>query len=246
MNQDKHDQLDRRAFLRIAGGTALVCATPHLVAHALEIASAERKSPAKPIVLKSETMEIVLDGEDGLPYEYRLITLKSRFRGEGFGQPMTATVCRKTPWQFPTVSLKADSVRSKAAEVEFHFTVNVQQEPAVAFSVRYQLHGSTFTVSMSEVLERRYRRLLTVLPKSYRKARGEELLGVLMDTAEEGQRWPALGEVLSLAALGVRARAGMETTPWLLLFPAGFLVALLMSLLFIGDGLRDAFDQKDR
>lgn len=153
MNQDKHDQLDRRAFLRIAGGTALVCATPHLVAHALEIASAERKSPAKPIVLKSETMEIVLDGEDGLPYEYRLITLKSRFRGEGFGQPMTATVCRKTPWQFPTVSLKADSVRSKAAEVEFHFTVNVQQEPAVAFSVRYQLHGSTVTVSMSEVLE---------------------------------------------------------------------------------------------
>lgn len=43
-----------------------------------------------------------------------------------------------------------------------------------------------------------------------------------------------------------RGSAGMETTPWLLFFPAGFLVALLMSLLFIGDGLRDAFDPKDR
>lgn len=66
---------------------------------------------------------------------------------------------------------------------------------------------------MNEVLERRYRRLLAVLPKSYREARGEELLGVLMDTSEKGQRWPALGEVLSLAALGVRAHAGMESAP---------------------------------
>jgi oligopeptide transport system permease protein len=38
----------------------------------------------------------------------------------------------------------------------------------------------------------------------------------------------------------------MESMPWLLVFPASFLVALLLSLLFIGDGLRDAFDPKDR
>ena len=50
----------------------------------------------------------------------------------------------------------------------------------------------------------------------------------------------------SLGTLIAEGSAGMETTPWLLLFPAGFLVALLMSLLFIGDGLRDAFDPKDR
>ena len=39
------------------------------------------------------------------------------------------------------------------------------------------------------------------------------------------------------------ARAGATGLKF---FPAGFLVALLMSLLFIGDGLRDAFDPKDR
>ncbi|SCB26594.1 ABC transporter permease subunit [Rhizobium multihospitium] len=50
----------------------------------------------------------------------------------------------------------------------------------------------------------------------------------------------------SLGTLIAEGSAGMETTPWLLFFPAGFLVALLMSLLFIGDGLRDAFDPKDR
>ena len=50
----------------------------------------------------------------------------------------------------------------------------------------------------------------------------------------------------SLGTLIAEGSAGMETTPWILFFPAGFLVALLMSLLFIGDGLRDAFDPKDR
>jgi oligopeptide transport system permease protein len=52
-----------------------------------------------------------------------------------------------------------------------------------------------------------------------------------------------------LTSLGTLIDEGsnqMETGPWLLAFPAGFLVALLMSLLFIGDGLRDAFDPKDR
>jgi oligopeptide transport system permease protein len=52
-----------------------------------------------------------------------------------------------------------------------------------------------------------------------------------------------------LTSLGTLIAEGtdvIETMPWLLVFPAGFLVALLMGLLFIGDGLRDAFDPKDR
>jgi oligopeptide transport system permease protein len=38
----------------------------------------------------------------------------------------------------------------------------------------------------------------------------------------------------------------METALWLLLFPAGFLAVTLFCLNFIGDGLRDALDPKDR
>jgi hypothetical protein len=59
---------------------------------------------------------------------------------------------------------------------------------------------------MSEVLERRYRRLLMVLPKRYRQARGEELLGALMEGATERRRWPEAKEALSLARLSVRTR----------------------------------------
>jgi oligopeptide transport system permease protein len=38
----------------------------------------------------------------------------------------------------------------------------------------------------------------------------------------------------------------MESAPWLLLFPSLFMAATLFSFNFIGDGLRDALDPKDR
>jgi oligopeptide transport system permease protein len=40
--------------------------------------------------------------------------------------------------------------------------------------------------------------------------------------------------------------AQMETAPWLLVFPALFLATTLFCFNFIGDGLRDALDPKDR
>ncbi len=52
-----------------------------------------------------------------------------------------------------------------------------------------------------------------------------------------------------LTSLGTLISDGagvLEVMPWLLYFPAGFLVALLLSLSYVGDGLRDAFDPKDR
>ncbi|WP_018687963.1 ABC transporter permease [Ahrensia kielensis] len=50
----------------------------------------------------------------------------------------------------------------------------------------------------------------------------------------------------SLGTLIAEGSDAMEVLPWLLWFPATFLILLLLSLLFIGDGLRDAFDPKDR
>ena len=38
----------------------------------------------------------------------------------------------------------------------------------------------------------------------------------------------------------------MESAPWTLIFPATFLATTLFSLNFVGDGLRDALDPKDR
>ncbi|HEY0768259.1 MAG TPA: ABC transporter permease subunit [Steroidobacteraceae bacterium] len=38
----------------------------------------------------------------------------------------------------------------------------------------------------------------------------------------------------------------MQSAPWMLLVPVGFLVALLICLNLLGDGLRDAFDPRER
>ena len=38
----------------------------------------------------------------------------------------------------------------------------------------------------------------------------------------------------------------METAPWLLIFPSLFMAVTLFCFNFIGDGLRDALDPKDR
>ena len=56
-----------------------------------------------------------------------------------------------------------------------------------------------------------------------------------------------LGTQEPLSSWGALLSANsMEVSPWLLLFPAGFLVVTLFCFNFIGDGLRDALDPKDR
>lgn len=67
-----------------------------------------------------------------------------------------------------------------------------------------------------------------------------------------------LESLLSFLGLGVQApdtswgalvqegAQEMERAPWLLLFPASLLGATLLSFNFVGDGLRDALDPKDR
>ena len=58
-----------------------------------------------------------------------------------------------------------------------------------------------------------------------------------------------LGVQEPATSLGTLISAGAkvaEAQPWLLVFPAVILVAMLLCLTYIGDGLRDALDPKDR
>jgi oligopeptide transport system permease protein len=50
----------------------------------------------------------------------------------------------------------------------------------------------------------------------------------------------------SLGRLVAEGAREMETTPWQLLAPAGVLALLLLALNFLGDGLRDALDPRQR
>ena len=59
---------------------------------------------------------------------------------------------------------------------------------------------------MTESLERRYRRLLSAYPGSYRRERGDEILSTLLDMSAPGRRWPALREVAGLFVGAARTR----------------------------------------
>ncbi|MCA1221842.1 hypothetical protein [Streptomyces sp. 8L] len=75
--------------------------------------------------------------------------------------------------------------------------------------------GSGATASMP-LLERRYRRVLRLLPSFYREAREEEMVETYLygiDEARLDELRPAVGEVASVAALAVRTRLGAAGAP---------------------------------
>lgn len=61
---------------------------------------------------------------------------------------------------------------------------------------------------MSDKLERRYARLLAAYPADYRRSRGAEVLGTLLDAAEPGRTRPPLREAAALLVGALRAHAG--------------------------------------
>ena len=67
--------------------------------------------------------------------------------------------------------------------------------------------------------------------------------------AESFLSFLGLGIQEPLTSWGVLISDGkeqMETAPWMLIFPAAFMAVTLFCFNFIGDGLRDALDPKDR
>ena len=83
------------------------------------------------------------------------------------------------------------------------------------------------TVPPQAPLERAYGRLLKAYPRDYRRLRGAEILGVLVDGARPGQRYPRPREVVDLLAGGLRQRMGVNTTPG---FTDGLRIALPIAL----------------
>jgi hypothetical protein len=60
------------------------------------------------------------------------------------------------------------------------------------------------------VLERRCRLLLRAYPAAYRRERGEEMIGTLLETTPDGRVWPQLCDIRTMATGGLRARAAQN------------------------------------
>ncbi|MFR9778566.1 hypothetical protein ACL02O_21265 [Micromonospora sp. MS34] len=57
-------------------------------------------------------------------------------------------------------------------------------------------------------LIRHYRRLLLAYPRAYRRERGEEILGLLLDTTPPGRTRPTVTGAVDLVRAGLRCRLG--------------------------------------
>ncbi|MGH9402335.1 MAG: endo-alpha-N-acetylgalactosaminidase family protein [Terriglobia bacterium] len=191
---NKKDRIARRDFLK-AGGAGLAglisspswAGLPPSAAHAAPSdASAEapaRSRPVDPVVLRSSSLEVILDRNDGLPYEYRLLPVNLRMRGEDTGGKIGATLCRRAPWGFASVSVTASSVTAGKTQADFHFEAAYEGAPAAAFVIRYTLDGSTVFVSMDSIEEREgYQLIEAALPR----------LATVRE--EDGPAWLAHGE----------------------------------------------------
>jgi hypothetical protein len=141
---------DRRTFLQISGGGALAIAASRVLGQSPDN---QRLAPRKPVVLRSSKMEVVLDSEHGLPYEYRLLGTKARILGEEQGAPMSATLCNRAKWSFTPVPLHSPTVIASSTQADFHFAVASENQTAAELMIRYELKDTTVVITMREVSE---------------------------------------------------------------------------------------------
>src|ERR1700733_2329511 len=77
--------------------------------------------------------------------------------------------------------------------------------------------GAPFSISerasASAQLERAYRRLVGLYPRSFRRESTEEIIAVLLATAREDQRRPSLMETADLLRGAALARLGLSGCP---------------------------------
>src|SRR5437879_4634310 len=115
--QQEHEQMNRRGFLRLSGAGAAVAGTKALFPTLLlgeesPPQLADRSAPINPVRLRSSEMEVVLDRDDGVPFEFRLLANGATLRGEDFGKKVSATACRKTPWKFLELETSPTSIKT--------------------------------------------------------------------------------------------------------------------------------------
>ena len=143
----------------------------------------ERTAPQNPVVLKSSQLELVLDGDDGLPFLYRVTTLGTEMRGEDFGAKLAVMLHRKQPWGFVTSLLGAASVKAVKTQADFRFQPTYEGEPAASFIVRYAVEGATVRVSVEDIEEENgYELIEAALPR----------LATVRE--EDGKAWLAHGD----------------------------------------------------
>jgi hypothetical protein len=204
--QDESEYIRRRDFLRLgAAGAAAAGMKVLLPVHAAgqqqnAQPAGNRIPPEHPVVLHSEQIEVTLDGDDGLPYQYRYKPTGATLRGEDYGQKITATVCNFDSWDFfevtPTAAAADLPAKTAAQEADFNFSAREGPEEYASFRIRYQLRGASLFISMDNIEERPGFQLLDVAMPHLATVR-EEDPGAWLVYGDSGGKFISLPEAVA-------------------------------------------------
>jgi hypothetical protein len=96
---------------------------------------------------------VELDGSDGVPYGYRLLSSNpgdlNLIRGEDSGRLIDVTIFNRQTHEFRQIEARPVNADVGPAEADFHFNL-----PAAVFTLRYAVTGATLRVTMEDVTEK--------------------------------------------------------------------------------------------
>jgi len=189
---DDSNKISRRSFLKVSGvGLATLASRPVWAQGASEAPVSTRNKPIEPLVLRSRALELVLDRKDGVPYEYLLLSGKSRFVGEDLGAPLKAVICDRTHWAFHDVALAVAKIKTTNSQADFYFNATEESKTAASFTLRYRVEEATVHITLEDVQEHEGYELIQV-----------ELPRLAAVREEDGAAWLAHGDTGgSLASL---------------------------------------------
>lgn len=190
------NDMQRRGFLKLTTlGAAGLVSRNFRSFWPSGLPAADRRTPAAPLILQSSAVKIILDPQDGLPYEYHL-SPDGRISGELFGQQVRATLCEKNTWTFPSFDVQPSNNHIGSDRVDFQFSVQQRAQPAAQFAIRYQLSAATLTVTLENVHEFPGFELIEVALPCLAAAR-EEDAGAWLAHGDDGGSLVALGDALN-------------------------------------------------
>lgn len=173
--QGNEELLNRRTFIKLGAAGLAVAGATNLLPQAAAEEEGNRSAPVRPVVVRTSLLEVVLDGVDGLPYEYRLLGSGVRFAGEGMGKPLNVTVHRREPWNFAILTVKPHSSKISTTHADFHFTAMYTPDIAAAnFTLRYAVEGGTLYLTLEDVNEHSGFELISLSMPSFVTVRESE------------------------------------------------------------------------
>ena len=135
------------------GGLATFASRKLWTAWPVGMALPERVKAKEPVLLRSSKLQLILDREDGLPFQYHLLAAKESFRGEDFGKQIEVTICQREAWKFVTVPIRPTRLKRTPGQADFSFDAVLDGKPAASLVLRYAVQEATVRITLEDVQE---------------------------------------------------------------------------------------------